>query len=1071
MPPKKYNNSKRRESGGGDNEIIGVILVIVSAFLLLCLVITPLLSDVGSAIKNVVIGLIGFAAYPIFLCTLIFGVALIQKRKVNLPAKYVVMICSIAFFILLILQLATTNSYLSVNFSAYISTVYKNTTAGGILFGVIAYGISTVITSIASYIIYSLAIVVLTFFCVRGILGIYRTETKVKSVVPQKAQFVKGGVAKSVKSVTDNSLFVSSIIPSLNKPETEEGTFSQLQTGFSSLAPYSNAHKNEYKETSEDMAKKEQAKKILFGDPINMYTQAKLQFPTNSNINKNQTDKMNFALEQEQYLARYSPPVSAPPDIKETPPIKKPPKILHIEDIPELRPVAILPTKDFSDQIVGGEIVNGDNLSAQLAEDIINKKEKEKTSKINYSDNFDVRKIEPVAIKPKAPIAEDRPPITNGDLFAKQINISFDKRQQPTQNQDKETENTKRPNMYIDDKYETAEARLQKLLNDDKAFNFSSVNERSTEDVIEKDDEYSPLLPSGEVEDLSLHTFNVDNDHSGYYNEIPDEDDSSLMSFDQRINKLNKSISGEKDNKQTINIKPFKAERQIKIDDIIPNSNVEVPKTKRKTASVYVPPSIDFLISNAAAPPESYTAECEEKARLLEETLKGLKLPATVNAIMHGPAVTRYELEMPPGIPIKKIEQFATDIEYYLASNGKIRIETPIPGKRAVGIEVPNEKIDIVGLRDIISSKEFSSSSSPLTLALGKDIAGTNMICNLEKMPHLLIAGATGSGKSACLNSIIISILYKSSPEDVRLVLIDPKHVEFTIYKGIPHLLTEEIITDAQQAINAFKWVKLEMERRYLLLSKYCLRNIQEFNKSEMVKDGTETKLPYIVVIVDELAELMMSNNRKELEDKIMSMAQKARAAGIHLILATQRPSVDVITGTIKANLPSRIAFAVKSIIDSRTILDQSGGETLLGRGDMLYAPIDYDEPKRVQGAYVTNEEVATVVDFVKDNNVCEFDREVENAIAVKEDLPQEEAMEEEKEFDDLMPSVLKCVILTGQASTSMVQRRFKMGYARAARIIDQMELHKFIGPLDGSKPRAVYISREQYKELFGEEI
>lgn len=548
--------------------------------------------------------------------------------------------------------------------------------------------------------------------------------------------------------------------------------------------------------------------------------------------------------------------------------------------------------------------------------------------------------------------------------------------------------------------------------------------------------------------DLSEKTHLSGEDNTGYYNTV---------SFDVKPART--------DDKTVLR-------SQLKIDDYVADKPAPI-KPKKKKRVRYNPPDIDMLIASDSYTPENSNAACEEKARILEETLQELKLPAKVNGITRGPAVTRFELEMPPGIPIKRIESLSTDIAYNLASNGKIRIEAPIPGKRAVGIEVPNEEIDIVRLREIIESKEFTNSSSPLTLALGKDIAGANITCNLEKMPHLLIAGATGSGKSACLNSIIISILYKSSPEDVRMILIDPKRVEFNMYQGIPHLMGSEIINDAQQAINVLTWAKEEMDRRYTLFGNHRVRNLPEFNKSEAVKSGEEPKLPYIVLIVDELAELMLDNNKKVLEGKIMSIAQKARAAGIHLILATQRPSVDVITGTIKANLPSRIAFTVKSIVDSRTILDECGAETLLGRGDMLYSPVGMDDPKRVQGAFVTDKEVLAISEYVRENNEADFDEEFATAIAKRNDEPETDGDEEEgdKEFDSLIPEVLKCVIESGSASTSMIQRRFSVGYARASRIIDQMELHKFIGPLEGSKPRAVYISREQYKELFGTDL
>ncbi len=567
-----------------------------------------------------------------------------------------------------------------------------------------------------------------------------------------------------------------------------------------------------------------------------------------------------------------------------------------------------------------------------------------------------------------------------------------------------------------------------------------------TDDLPEQPRNTSSFNIIEEAVDLSEKTHLSGTDNTGYYNTV------SFVPVEN-------------------NDKP---RSQIQIEDYsVKPPVVSAPKPKKKRHVKYNAPDIDMLISADSSAPEDFNVACEERARILESTLQELKLPVKVTGITRGPAVTRFELEMPPGIPIKRIEQFSDDIAYYLASNGKVRIEAPIPGKRAVGIEVPNGEIDIVRLREIIESKEFQNSTSPLTLSLGKDIAGSNIVCNLEKMPHLLIAGATGSGKSACLNSIIISILYKSSPEDVRIILIDPKRVEFNMYQGIPHLLGSDIINDAQQAINVLTWAKDEMDRRYTLFGTHRVRNLPEFNKSEAVKSGEEQKLPYIVLIVDELAELMLDNNKKILENKIMSIAQKARAAGIHLILATQRPSVDVITGTIKANLPSRIAFSVKSIVDSRTILDECGAETLLGRGDMLYSPVGMDDPKRVQGAFVTDKEVIAVTEYVRANNEADFDEEFTAAITKTEDDTESEGESggDDKEFDPLMPEVVKCVIETGSASTSMIQRRFSVGYARASRMIDQMEQHKFIGPLEGSKPRAVYISREQYKEIFGIEI
>ncbi len=563
------------------------------------------------------------------------------------------------------------------------------------------------------------------------------------------------------------------------------------------------------------------------------------------------------------------------------------------------------------------------------------------------------------------------------------------------------------------------------------------------------------LKLADEEVDLSESTGEIDNDNTGYY---------TTENFDKHVDeislKLNDSgISGNN-----------KANTQINMDDY----RVEVPAKKpvKKKHLRYTPPPIDLLTENTAQLEDN--EDYESIAKNIEEVLRSFKLDADVVNITKGPAVTRYELQMPLGQSVKRISNYADDIAYALALDTQVRIEAPVRGKRAVGVEVPNSKITMVRLREIIDSKKFSESKSYLTLALGKDIAGNIITCNLENMPHLLIAGTTGSGKSACLNAIIISMLYKSSPDDVRLILVDPKQVEFVLYRNMPHLLIKNPINDCAQAINAFKWARDEMERRYTIFAQYAARNLADFNECSAVKTGLEVKLPRIVIIVDELAELMLAPNAKELEDNIKSMAQKGRAAGMHLVIATQRPSVDVITGTIKANFPSRIAFKVKSLTDSRTILDQMGAETLLGNGDMLYAPTDWPDPKRIQGAFISTEEVTNVVDFIRQNNETDFDQAVEDII-LKTQEEKVSSQDEEKSgdaaMDPLMKDVLRKVIETGQASASFIQRRFSVGYARAARIIDQMEEKGFIGPMDGVKPREVFITRDKFAELYGEAI
>ncbi len=557
--------------------------------------------------------------------------------------------------------------------------------------------------------------------------------------------------------------------------------------------------------------------------------------------------------------------------------------------------------------------------------------------------------------------------------------------------------------------------------------------------------------------DMSETREEIDNDNTGYY----------TSQFNNNVSEISLKLNDEKfaDNKSK------GLNSQINMDDY----NVEVKENKPKKVKkniIYNPPPLDLLVTESTNSDDG--EDYNEKANNLVEDLHNLKVDASVVKITKGPAVVRYELEVARGQSVKSIANKAVDIAYSLAASAQIRIEAPIPGKRAVGVEVPKKDISVVALKDVIGSTDFIQAKSCLTIALGKDISNQIMLCNLEKMPHLLVAGATGSGKSVCLNSIITSFMYKASPEDLRMILIDPKLVEFAPYRDMPHLLIKNIINDSTQAINAFKWARDEMDRRYAVFAQYGVRNLSDYNECPAVVSGAEVKLPRIVIIVDELAELMIAKNAKELEQHIMSMAQKARAAGMHLILATQRPSVDVLTGTIKANFTSRIAFAVKSQADSRTILDFAGAETLLGKGDMLYAPLGQKE-QRVQGALITDAEVVSVVQYVKDHNEVDYDEEVEKIIMKKlEDTAMQNTDEEktvEAVEDPLMKEVLKKIIESKSASASQIQRKFSVGYNRAARLIDLMEDKGYIGPLDGGKPREVYITREKFIEIYGEDI
>ena len=453
-----------------------------------------------------------------------------------------------------------------------------------------------------------------------------------------------------------------------------------------------------------------------------------------------------------------------------------------------------------------------------------------------------------------------------------------------------------------------------------------------------------------------------------------------------------------------------------------------------------------------------------DTASKLQKTLYSFGVSAKVENVSVGPAITRYELKPAEGVRVSKIANLADDIALNLAAK-TIRIEAPIPGKQAVGIEVPNEESEMVHIREILETDAFTNSKSKLAFALGKDVSGEAVVADIAKMPHVMIAGATGSGKSVCINTLISSIIYKAKPSEVKLVMVDPKIVELSVYNGIPHLLIP-VVTDPKKAAGALAWAVQEMENRYTMFASKGVRDLKGYNEAVEQK-GELGKLPHIVIIIDELADLMMVA-KGDVEDAICILAQKARAAGMHLVIATQRPSVDVITGLIKANIPSRIAFAVSSQVDSRTILDQVGAEKLLGKGDMLFFPTGAPKPTRIQGSFISDKEVEKIVNFVKANGEASYNEDIIESIekANSTDKEIEEGSLDDDETDPLLAEAIEVVIETGQASTSFIQRKFKVGYARAGRIIDQMEERGVISGYQGSKPREVLMSKERWQEL-----
>lgn len=527
----------------------------------------------------------------------------------------------------------------------------------------------------------------------------------------------------------------------------------------------------------------------------------------------------------------------------------------------------------------------------------------------------------------------------------------------------------------------------------------------------------------------------------------------------------------EKDEKtneeELINAENFAAEIFENIEKEQPKENDSrfvVPDNEERTAGEYVFPPTSILNAPNAQIKSGATEELRHIGTKLAETTKSFGVEIRIVNIVRGPSVTRFEVQLDAGVKLAKITALSEDIALALGSSGVFI--APVPGKSLIGIEIPNKTVQAVNMSEVVLSDEFKKNDSKVAFALGKDISGNCILCDIAKLPHMLIAGTTGSGKSVCINSIIVSILYRATPDEVRLIMIDPKMVELGVYNGIPHLLVP-VVTDPKKAAGALQWAVCEMMNRYKKFSELGVRDMKAYNKA--VADSPDEKpLPQIVIVIDELSDLMVVA-RKEVEDSIMRLSQMARAAGMHLIIATQRPSVDVITGVIKSNIPSRIAFAVASKIESNIILGSTGAEKLIGKGDMLYEPMGASKPTRVQGCFISSDEVEEVVAFIKNSNKAEYSDDIMKEIekqAEKNEGGDQGIFAADEDSDDMLESAIDIAVDAGQISTSLLQRRLKLGYSRAARIIDQMEERGIISEFDGSKPRKALISREEWQEM-----
>lgn len=595
-------------------------------------------------------------------------------------------------------------------------------------------------------------------------------------------------------------------------------------------------------------------------------------------------------------------------------------------------------------------------------------------------------------------------------------------------------------------KIKRQEMRNKKILSSDDIFN--------DEDDIKTINSESDTNTVTNTNDINLEGFDDD------FIDIKINDSSNTKNteaVDKKEDDLKAKENPKTDKKpKTIKKEIEKTQKTEETEDN--NEEIDIEKEIHKEDIVhYEFPSLDLLKEVEVSNTSSKGKEIKDNIKIIQDTLNNFGVDAKVIGVNSGPTITSYEISLAAGVKVSKILSLSDNLALALATTD-IRILAPIPGKSAVGIEVPNKNKDTLLLKEILDSDEFRNLKSKLPLALGKDVTGNTIISSIANMPHLLIAGATGSGKSVCINTIIMSILYKARPDEVKLIMIDPKVVELNVYNNIPHLLIP-VVTNAKKAQFSLNWAVQEMEKRYQLFAKNNVKDMQSYNELDTITE----KMPQIVIIIDELADLMMVA-ATEVEDAICRLAQMARAAGMHLIVATQRPSVDVITGTIKANIPSRISFQVSSQIDSRTILDMSGAEKLLGKGDMLYYPSNLSKPIRVQGAFVSDKEVKRVCDFIRNQGEANYNQDAVESISTNN---TSQTMQDDK--DDLYDEAVKLVVADGQASISYLQRKLKIGYSRAARIVDQMEEMGVVSGYDGSKPRKVLIEEEDLENLYGE--
>ena len=1019
---------------------IGIVLISLLLSTVILFSLFNILGAFGLVIKNIILGLFGTSAYAFTIIAIIICIRMLVDKRITIDKSKAWRYVPLLLIGILAVHTMTTKSYIAVNYGDYLRQCYINgsSNAGGFTFGLFTY----LLMSWAGY-NFTLSLLVIAFFSVAfiSIYPLFLSTGNIKTKKVKYPRLKKGEVSEVDEEIqVGNELFIGTpdgkgasnkiyrksafssskerefdiMFP--NKIDDDEETYNNpLIDKIKSKGTYDILINNEYDSIIEERPVKKQ---------VNIDAPTSLIFPTVSN--KEEATPINPVSKPKPIVSPSDKYANYTLGYRQAQ-IKK-----SLEDGVEIKSYNTSKRLGiFDDDIKEDKFV-----SPKRLEDLKSQEEKERFENAkqrlygkDVEDNEPDRTFDSLFVNKKTPD------------YPKKTTMFEDKSKSASYNAlyGNKDEIYKQSEFNLNDDEDREDLTTEKILKDLPNTVFNEIK-NSNKIAIDEDDS---------TDEWTLED-NYNDNKSPVFGELPN---------DARKRALRSDIG------KSHNVMPKRPNiMDVKVDakqvSIVDSPTAVTTKTR------YIAPPEELLKMYPRVESDSID-EHQDRCVALRNVLLEYGIDTVVDRYTVGPSFTRYEITMPIGVTVKKIQQISDDIAMRLKAN-KIRIEAPIPGKNAVGVEIANSRPSTVGMRDGIRSSAFKKESE-LSFLLGVNISGEVFTCNIAKMPHLLIAGATGAGKSVCINGLICSMLYKYTPDQVRFILVDPKRVELSMYNGLPHLLIPEIIYDAEKAINAMNWATKEMERRYELFHNRRVRNLDEHNK-KAENEGMPT-LPYIVIVIDELADLM-TYKKRDIEEKIKRLAQLARAAGIHLIFATQRPSVDIITGTIKANFPSRIAFAVTSFADSKTILDHGGADKLRGQGDMLYSPSGMPDPIRLQGAFISNAEVEAITDFVRNNNKSYYDESIESEIYAVKAMKSDDNGDynDSSSEDEFFAPALKLIIESDQASISMLQRRFAIGYARAARLIDEMEQRGYIGSADGSKPRDVKISIDDYHSMYNED-